>query len=266
MINNNKFFTILILFSFVVLLSQKSNAQNYSYEPAEGKIMGVWPHNDRFKSVENLKELKEKWGFDHLLIPEIYEKNTYKKVMAAGYDSMKIMYQIVTPNFLNQITTFKRMLREIHPVGYYYFDEPISRKQGFTRTLQIIKLLSEMGYYPKAKVIFSELTVEKALQFRRIGSQIMYSGYGNKGVKGQDQIGTWNQWKDNLGDKFTLLWIGSHEDYEEYDELFKAAAELGMKGVWFYMLEPLGEGLEADEANITSFCEAAVKYGFMNRK
>ncbi len=266
MSKSNSLLSILILFSLIIFLPSKISAQEYSYEPAEGKVMGVWPHNDRFKSIENLTELREKWGFDHILIPEIYEKDTYQKVTSAGFESSNIMYQIVTPNFLNQITTFKRMLREISPVGYYYFDEPISREHGFSNALGIIKLLSEEGYYPRAKIILTELTIEKALRFKRIGNQIMYSGYGRKGIKGADQIETWREWKANLGDKFTLLWIGSHEDYDEYDELFKAAAELGMKGVWFYMLEPIGEGLEADEENIKSFCEAAVKYGFMKRK
>lgn len=266
MSRSRNYLSILILVSFSLSFFQKSFAQEYSYEPADGKIMGVWPHNDRFKSVENLKELKDKWGFDHILIPEIYEKKTYDMVIEAGFKPTNIMYQIVTPNFLNQISTFKRMLREMSPVGYYYFDEPISREHGFTRALEITKLLSEEGYYPRAKIVLTELTIEKALRFKRIGNQIMYSGYGRRGIKGQDQIETWREWKANLGDKFSLLWIGSHEDFDEYDELFRAAAELEMKGVWFYMLEPLGEGLEANKENMISFCEAAVKYGFMKRK
>ncbi len=255
-----------LLLILIISIQLTAQVGEKSYEPVKGKIMGIWPHNDRFKSVEKLKELKDKWGFNNILIPEIYDRETYEMVVKAGFDSSVIMYQIVTPSFHNEISTKKRMLREIHPVAYYYFDEPISREHGFTSALEIVKILSEYGYYPKAKLVFTELTIEKGMRLRRISDKLMYSGYGRQGLNGKDQIETWEEWKANLGNQFSMTWVGSHEDFDEYEELFAAAERLGLNGIWFYMLEPLGDGLEASVDNFVNFCEAAVRHGFLKVK
>ena len=155
----------LIAIFFLSLFTQSNfTAQSMKkcYETAEGKIVGIWPHNDRFKSVDMMKELKERWGFNYILLAEIY--GVKEKIFAsdAGFDSLHLMHQIILPNSDSQKERLYERISQLGKVWAYYFDEPISREQSYIQFLHFVTDLSNRGFYPYAKFIVSELDEKKA--------------------------------------------------------------------------------------------------------
>jgi len=261
--------SICLIFTIIVLTYTSSDAQSLSntrYEAAEGKVVGIWPHNDRLKSTERLRELKDRWGFNYLLLAAVYGEKEKSLVNDAGFDSLHIMHQIYLPDLINDKELVIRNIKNVGKIWAYYFDEPISRGQSYIQFLQLITELSNSGFYPHAKFIVSEVDENKAARLLRVADGIMYSGYGNKEAMGLDQVKTWTEWKQYLGEIFSLTWISSDQDSNEYRTLLKAARDLGFNAVWFYALEPIGEGEEVSNSNYEKFCEAAVEYGFMKIK
>lgn len=258
------------IFLFTIMLVPISvRAQSSSvgkYEAAEGKIVGIWPHNDRFKSVGSMKELNERWGFNYVLLAEIYGVNEKKLLGNAGFDSLHIMHQIILPNSDNERNLLLERILRLGKLWAYYFDEPISKEQSFIQFLKLITDLSNDGLYPFAKIIASELDERKAARLLKTADEIMYSGYGEKEKMGFDQAKTWSEWKQYLGEKFSLVWISAEQDSNEYRTLLKSAKELGFNSIWFYALEPIEEGKEVSNSNYEKFCEAAVEFGFMKLK
>lgn len=260
------FYLILIIVAMTYTSSKAQSTLDKKYEAAEEKIVGIWPHNDRIKSPERLKELKDRWGFNYILLAAIYGEKEKSFANNAGFDSLHIMHQIYIPDLINNKELVLRNIKNVGKIWAYYFDEPISREHSYIQFLDLIKDLSNSGFYPHAKFIVSELDEKKAARLLRISDGIMYSGYGNKEAMGLDQVKTWTEWKQYLGEKFSLIWISSDQDSNEYLTLFKAAHDLGFNAVWFYALEPIGDGEEINDSNYKKFCEAAVEYGFMKVK
>lgn len=258
--NLQSVFFLIILFTISLLAQQKQ------YEAADGKIIGIWPHNNRFTSVEKLAELKTRWGFDRLLIAAIYGKKEFDLSNKAGFKSSDISFQIYLPDLQTNREKILSTIIDCGKIGAYYFDEPISRKQSLPDFLWLLKHLSEEGFYPHAQFIMSEINEYRAKQVEFLVDEIMYSGYGAKQNQGSDQNKTWTEWQKLLGNKFSMVWISSLEDEDHYRTLFQSAKALGMRGVWFYQLEPLDADKECDDSNFEKFCEAAVEFGFMKVK
>lgn len=257
---------MVVIWFFIPFIYVKAQIQSPKYEPVEGKVLGIWPHNNRLKSVDKLKELKDRWGFNYILLAAVYGEKEKSLANDAGFDSLHIMHQIYLPDLINDKELVIRNIKNVGKIWAYYFDEPISRGQSYIQFLRLITELSNSGFYPHAKFIVSEVDERKAACLLRIADGIMYSGYGNKEEMGLDQVKTWTEWKQYLGEKFSLIWISSDQDSNEYRTLLKAARDLGFNAVWFYALEPLGSGEEVNDSNYEKFCEAAVEYGFMKLK
>lgn len=266
----NRFFKQIGIFSTVFLMSvaalQAQQLQKKTYEVVEGKIVGIWPHNDRFQSQERLKELKEHWGFNYLLIAAIYGIKEKSLAAQSGFDSDHIIYQVYLPDFIKNGDSELQKIRDIGKIWAYYFDEPISRGHSYLQFLKLISFLSEEELYPYAKFIVSELDEKKAASVLRFVDQITYSGYGNRENLGADQVKTWSEWQSFIGEKFGMPWISAEQDSNEYRILFKAAHDLKFNSIMFYELEPLPSGQEVSNSNFEKFCEAAVEFGFMKIK
>ncbi len=269
---NNMIVVPLILILFILPLEfsySQNNLENVKedkyYEPVDNKIIGIWPHNSRFKDIDKLNELREKWGFHYLLIADVYGTQIKKIAQEAGYDSIHIMKQLIPPNSLNKDNWYKENIIEFGRVWAYYIDEPKSRNYSFLKIADLLIYLSNNGYYPKGRIVVGELTEDKAKLFSRISDQLTYSGYGRIEDEGNDQIQTWTEWKNSFKDQFSMIWINALIDSNEYGNLFAAAKRLGFEGVWLYALEPL-DGNEVSDKNYQKFCETAVEYGFLKKK
>ncbi|MCX6171126.1 MAG: hypothetical protein NTX65_17465 [Ignavibacteriales bacterium] len=263
----NRSFKLFNIFSAIILIAvSELSAQQFqknSYEVVEGKMVGIWPHNDRFKSPDRLKELKDRWGFNYLLVAAIYGNEEKSVAAQAGFDSMHIIYQIYLPDFIKNKELELKKIREIGKIWAYYFDEPISRSHSYLQFLKLISFLSEEELYPHAKFIVSELDENKAATVLPFVDLITYSGYGDNENLGIDQVKTWGEWKSFIGEKFGMPWISAQLDSNEYRSLFKAARDFKFDSIMFYELEPLPSGHEVSDANFEKFCEAAVEFGFM---
>lgn len=257
-----------ILFLIIISISGSTLSQNLPkvYEVVEGKIVGIWPHTNKFYSQQQLERLKNYFGFNYLLVAAPYGEEVYKNVKAAGYDSLHIMKQIYIPDYVTRNEWFWNNINSLGKVWAYYFDEPLSRNFSFITLTKILINLNEKQLYPKSGYVISELDEKKAARFLRLTSSIMYSGYGDKKKLGTDQVKTWNEWGDYLGPTFSMLWIGAHEDSAEYSTLLNAAKDLKFDSIWLYQYEPLDKDKEIGDDNIIKFCEAAANAGFLRRK
>lgn len=257
-----------ILFLLLISVSGSIIGQNLpkGYESVEGKIVGIWPHTNKFYSQQQLERLKDYFGFNYLLIAAPYGEEVYKNAKAAGYDSLHIMKQIYIPDYLTRNEWFWNNINSLGKVWAYYFDEPLSRNFSFVTFAHLLVKLNEKHLYPKAGYVVSELDEKKAARFLRLTSSIMYSGYGAKEKLGADQIKTWNEWGNYLGPTFSMLWIGAHEDYDEYSNLLNAAKAQNFNSIWLYQYEPLDKDKEIGDDNIIKFCEAAADAGYLKRK
>jgi len=266
----NRFFKQLGIFSTVFLIAiatlPAQQLQKKTYEVIEGKIVGIWPHNDRFQSQERLKELKERWGFNYLLIAAIYGVKEKSLAAQSGFDSDQIIYQVYLPDYIQNEKSELQKIRDIGKIWAYYFDEPISRSHSYLQFLKLLSFLSEEELYPHAKFIVGELDEKKAASVLKFVDQITYSGYGNSKNIGADQVKTWGEWQSFIGEKFGMPWISADQDSNEYRTLFKAARDLKFNSILFYELEPLPSGQEISNSNFEKFCEAAVEFGFMKIK
>lgn len=256
----------LLILATIPLAQDKSSFGDYVFEPVEGKIIGIWPHENKLNSVEQLKKLRCEWGFNYILIPAPYGETIYLNVKKAGYDSTNIMKQIYLPDLTERKDWFWNNIETLGTVWAYYFDEPISRNFSFLAFLKLLSELSERNFYPHAKFVVGELDETKAKRFLNVADAIMYSGYGSKEKLGEDQAQSWHEWRDYLGPQFSMLWISTNEDSLEYRLLFKTAKELGINCIWLYQYEPMDPSKETGDSNLKKFCDAAVEYGFMKIK
>jgi hypothetical protein len=262
----NRYFAFLAIIVFTATISKAQQLPAKSYQVTEGKVIGIWPHNNRFQSVEGLKELKDRWGFNYLLIAAIYGSKELALASNAGFDPDHIIYQIYIPDFDQNEKNDMQKIRGMGKIWGFYFDEPISRSHSYLQFLKLISFLSNEGLYPNAKLIASELDEKKAAKLLPFVDQITYSGYGNNERMGLDQAETWREWQKIIGNKFGMPWVSAQLDSNEYRTLFKAAHDLNFNSIMFYELEPLPAGNEVSNSNIEKFCEAAVEYGFMKIK
>ncbi len=254
-----------LLVALSIIFVQVNLAQS-GYRVVEGKSVGIWPHNDRFKSLENIRELKQKWGFNYFLLAAIYSEKEKEMAVAAGFDADHIAFQIYMPDVNSPQIYFKEKLEKLGKIWGYYFDEPISREHSYKDFLNLLAVMSDNGLYPYSKLIISELDEKKALKVSPFVDDVTYSGYGNHEKLGLDQAESWSTWKNFVGSKFGMPWISADADSNEYRTLFKAAKDLGFNFVWLYALEPLEENREVSDLNYEKFCEAAVEYGFMKKE
>lgn len=257
---------ILLFVVALLIITNNYFAQNKKYQPADGKIIGIWPHENRLRSTQKLNQLKNEFGFNYLLVAAPYGDEWYDSIKNSNYKLDEIVKQIYYPDFVNREEWFWKNIISLGTVNAYYFDEPISRKFPFVGITNLISLLAEKGLYPKSKIYLGEINEFRANRLERLVDKISYTGYGLLKNNGEDQIRSWKEWKNLIGDKFSMLWIAAHEDYSHFRTLLKAAKELGYNEIWFYQYEPLEAEKEINEKVILDFCEACVEFGFMKYK
>ncbi|MCB9210560.1 MAG: hypothetical protein H6609_14410 [Ignavibacteriales bacterium] len=63
------------IFSINIIVGQGNYENNWVsyYKPVDNKIFGIWPHIKRYSDIERLKELKYKWGYNHIFLAQNLE-------------------------------------------------------------------------------------------------------------------------------------------------------------------------------------------------
>lgn len=257
---------IVLLLMLLIIFNNNFFSQKKRYEVIEGKVIGIWPHENRLRSTQKLNQLKNEFGFNYLLVAAPYGDVWYDSIKNSDFKLDHIVKQIYYPDFLNRENWFWENIYSLGNVYAYYFDEPLSRNFPFIGITKLISLLAEKGLYPKSKIFLGEINEYRAKKLEILVDKISYTGYGSKDKNGLDQVQSWIEWKKVLGNKFSMLWIAAHEDSSHFRTLFKAAKEQGFNSIWFYQYEPLDADKEIPEKVIFDFCEAAVEFGFMRYK
>jgi hypothetical protein len=261
-----KFIIILSLYFSVLVSSQTTYEEKWIkyYSAVENKTVGVWPHNSRYTDVTRLKELKYKWGFNHILIARTFGIEYYNMIIEAGFDSSKIMRQIRQDTYLENVEDLPEMWA-------YYIDEPADLGENITIWTGIKNWIKNK--YPNTSIVLSGYKRTDQLKdyVNTIADNVMFSSYKHwweflglwiSVPENKDQRSDWTDMKNRFGNKFSFSWVGAHKDLSEYDDLLGKAKNLQLNGVFLYQLEPHEN--EVDDNNLEQFSDAATKHGFLS--
>jgi hypothetical protein len=235
------------------------------YEPVQGKIVGIWPHTNNWNNIQKLKDLKYRWGFYYITFWSPLGHDKFNMLKQAGYSPLNsIMRVLQTDDYLN--TT------QYDECWAYYLDEPADRKIPFNTVMNMkIWLKSNFpnipfiisGYKRNSDLInYTNLLADKVL-FSAYIHWRKFLWFWVSWPINTDQRDDWTDMKNLFGNKFSMTWISAYSDLSEYYQLLGHAQNLGLEGVWLY---EFSEGSEVDDNNINTFCNAAVKSGFLLAK
>ena len=261
-------FNISLAFLFLILYTEKFFPQGttYTYDwykyytPAEGKIIGIWPHPNRYNDIIRLKELKYKWGFKYIVFS--IGHNEFNLLKQVGYDPQSnIMMSFEGYNYMNT--------SEYDQCWAYCLDEP-EYKNISLNTVQAIKTWFNTNF-PNAPFISSGYKRNSYLKdlTNNIADQVLFSSYVHwweiLGVwlswpVNPDQRSDWTDMKNLFGSKFTMTWVSANQDLSDYNDLVGHAANLGLSGIWLYNHPPISE---VDDNNLESFCGNAANRGYL---
>ena len=261
-------FNISLAFLFLILYTEKFFPQNttYTYDwykyytPAEGKIIGIWPHPNRYNDIIRLKELKYKWGFKYIVFS--IGHNEFNLLKQVGYDPQSnIMMSFEGYNYMNT--------SEYDQCWAYCLDEP-EYKNISLNTVQAIKTWFNTNF-PNAPFISSGYKRNSYLKdlTNNIADQVLFSSYVHwweiLGVwlswpVNPDQRSDWTDMKNLFGSKFTMTWVSANQDLSDYNDLVGHALNLGLSGIWLYNNPPISE---VDDNNLESFCGNAANRGYL---
>lgn len=232
------------------------------YTPVNGKIIGIWPHPDRYNDISRLKELKYKWGFSYVVYWFPMGNNAFNLLKQVGYDpGTNIMMNVEGSDYTNAAQYDK--------CWGYFLDEPEYKNISLS-TVQTIKswLNTNFPNVPFLSSGYKRDSYLKDLTYN-IADQVLFSAY----IHWWEVLGAWISWpvnpdqrddwtdmKNLFGSKFTMTWISANQDLSEYNVLIGHALNLGLTGLWLYN-DP--NSPEVDDNNLETFCSNAADRGYL---
>jgi len=265
--SNKKALILFIYFSLISCILPQDTNYVFSwykyYSSVQEKIIGIWPHVNRWNSIDRLKELKYRWGFDHLVFWSKLGENEFSMVKQIGYvPDINIMRSIEADDYPNSLNYDK--------CWAYFLDEP-SYKNISYESVQTIRNWLKDNFTDILFVISGYKRDDDLINLtNNLADKVMFSSYIHWWkILGQwvswpvnpDQRSDWTDMKNLFGSKFSMTWISAYRDLSEYDDLFGHATNLGLEGIWLYEDNPSGP--EVDDNNLESFCNAAANHGFL---
>jgi hypothetical protein len=268
-----KIFAIVFILE-LIFINKVSLPQNITYEfgwikyyeARNNKIVGIWPHWNRWNNVEKLKELRTRWGFNYVLSYPLTSPPVYSNVLAAGYLPSQIMVYFKPEAGYN----YPDLLQFPQSYGYYV-DEPSER--GFS----LAWLTDAKNYivtnFPGSQLFISGFKRTSNLNnMVSISDHVMFSSYKHWWLllgfwvsccpENPDQRSDWSDMKNRYGVKFSTTWIGAHMDMSDYDDLIGHAQNLGLNSIWLYQHQPFDN--EVGDSNLEAFCSNAASKNFLN--
>ncbi len=230
------------------------------YEAQSGVIVGIWPHNARMQNSTEISKLKNKYGFNYILLASAYDLTKFNLILNSGFARNNIMAQILPNNF--QQKTY-----QYGSIYAYYVDEPSENGYSMAGIRDAIN-----NNAPGSKLIISGYKRTYGLDgYVSTSDGVLFSSYKHwweclPGVwcswpVDPDQRPDWTDMKNRYGNKSFMNWVGAHQDLSEYPVLLGHSANLGLPGVWLYQLEEV----DNSEDNILSFCYNAWASGYLRR-
>ena len=264
----NIFLILIIVISTRITFSQNvSYIYNWYkyYVPVDGKIIGIWPHSDRW-NFQKFKELKYRWGFNYITFwPVLQGHDEFDMLKQIGYNPQTNIMMLLDVNNYN-------LAAQYDTCWGYYLDEPADRKIPFN-TVQTMRTWLKSKFSNTPFIISGYKRNSDLINYTNsLADVVLFSSYIHwRKLFGiwiswpinTDQRSDWTDMKNLFGKKFSMTWISANDDLSEYNQLLGHAKNLGLKGVWLYQWS---EGPEADDNNINSFCNAAVNSGYLIAK
>jgi len=223
-------------------------------------IVGIWPNSLRTLSADKISELKSRFGFEYIALEIPTDLNRFNLIKSSGFPPDRIMVTFQPAN-LEQKT------REFGKIYAYYLDEPNERGFSIDGLREIINKNAEGSEF----IISGYRRTSNLIGMVSESDGVMFSSYVHwwqcfpnvwcAWPYDDDQRDDWTDMKERYGEKSFMNWIGAHRDTLEYNDLLKHAADLSLKGIWFY--QQLDE--KNSDKNILDFCFAAWKNSFMKR-
>jgi hypothetical protein len=231
------------------------------YTAKDGKIVGIWPHNNRMQSSTEIEKLKNKFGFNYILLANSYDVTKLNLLIAAGFPRTNIMAQIVPANYISKINSFGNIYG-------YYLDEPDYWDYGLGT---VINISQEVHTHSTSKFIIGDF--KRTLIFTYMVIYADYAmftaydhwweclGYWCSWPTDPDQRPDWTDMKDRYSTKSIMNWVGAHKDLSEYPLLLGHSQNLNLPGIWLYQLNEVNNS----DDNIYSFCERAWISGYLRK-
>jgi len=265
-----KYFISFILL-FITLSYNATNAQSITYEvswlkyyePAEGKVVGIWPQWSRWLDIQKLKELHYYKGFNYILSLPDNDPPVYNNIIASGYQPSEIM--LLFASFGEYIY---QSLTQFPQSWAYYIDEPADENVSF-QLLSEAKVFVNTNYPGSRLVMSGYKRTSQFIDYASIFDDIMFSSYQHWWKflgfwvsccpENSDQRSDWTDMKNLFDSKFSMTWIGAHKDLSDYDELLGHAHNLGLSNIWLYQLSEVSDS----DQNIEEFCSKAADHYFL---
>ncbi len=247
--------------------------------------LGIWPFDYSF---ENLKSLKDKFGFSGVFVTT---KDQYETAIKAGFEAKNLMLNIA---FDKGSEIYKDRILNFD-AGIYYIDEAVNHAcfgNKNKRLYEIEELIAVKNFLleNRKNSIFVSSGYKRCGHLdslAKIVDGIMYSAYGNWynshfgpcvtgmnwGAKyeeqwwkgGKDQFPSWQDMKSRYGEKFFQTWINTYE-ISEYENHFRNAQKLNLRNIWVYgFMSNATTPAPHHSDKFPEISEAAFKSGFLKK-
>jgi len=215
------------------------------FQATPGKIMGIYPTDNRLKDISRLNLIRKYWGFNYMFCYVGYWDNVTSSQV--GYTGSEIMLGIEPHNSYYQNIVLEK------PCFAYYVDEPGSKLTHAQFLMQLARNFININR-PGSKLIGGDTTPTYADIFDDTVDDLLCTKYDF------DQRWLWENFKTAFPNKFIMTWISATSDQNEYDLLFAKANSLGLYGVWFFQIY---DG--SSDSNIQDYIMAAWRQGWVNK-
>lgn len=291
----------ILIFLFAAAAFQQSSAQtgidDFHYQPAEGKYLGLWPHRD-LGGKSDFEYYRNQLGFKYMMVlprDSSWQLSTeqFENAVAAGYDSSTI---IISMRFDNIDYCVENMA-----ASSYYLGEPTEHNcngEPSNESIQFIFNPSQLdsvrqniyAHHPLSEfVIDGYKRCSHLIIAAEEADQIMYSSYENWNeinfncspelgwgenpepawlnlFTGNNQSDSWEDMRQLFGEKFSMSWM--HGVNDEYAELFETADVIGLESIWIYGLT-LADSIDGkavmDTLQLKSICNIAYETGWLEK-
>ncbi|GEM_PF-6603969 len=234
------------------------------YEPEKNKIIGFWPECCGNKKFAYLKEYRNIWGFNAVVVTA--QEKSIKMALRSGFELNNIFTTV------HQFKTVSKIKEVVNTVNskLYYIDEPLERGDYSPEDLiEIANYISNKR--PDAKLILG--SYQKTWWLYKFFPPQTYASAYNEVLKNTsnvqimcdqysgDQIPEWESFYETYGtDKVYGQFIHSKIDSAEYSTLLDTTNIKSKTKRIFYF-----HGASGSPDKTPEFCQAAWQQGWLKK-
>ncbi len=234
------------------------------FEPESNRVIGLWPECCGNKKFAGIKEYKDKWGFNAVIVAGM--ENSFQMAIRNGYEPQNIFAVV------HQFKTADKIINVIDNLDakIYYIDEPLER--GDFSPEELIRIAKHLEVVkPGAKLILG--SYQLTWWFYKFFPPVTYgSAYGEIldstnnvllmcDLYTGDQTSDWKSFYDTYGaENIYGHFIHSKIDSNEYVKLLDTTNfRSDIKRIFYF------HGSNGAPGKTQEFCETAWRKGWMKK-